>query len=356
MKPIKVLIVDDSKFIQTILTQIFSMDPEVHVVGAADDAFMARDMIKELNPDIITLDISMPGMDGITFLRNLMRLRPMPVVMISSFTAKGADLTLEALALGAIDFLLKPSESDLTKNLAAFANQVLYVVKSAANANIKYYTIPHNKYENLKLTATELFLKEQVIAIGASTGGVSAIDTILSQLPPLLPALVICQHIRKEIVESFARRMNEHYNFITAIPKTFEPLKPGHIYIAPGDIHLQIGKTEKDYQCLLSGEPRDHIHKPSIDVLFSSVAKSVGRNAVGVLLTGMGADGALGLKEILQAGGNTIAQDEETSVVWGMPKTAVDLQAAEYILPIDDISKKIIDILNERARDKGAEP
>jgi two-component system chemotaxis response regulator CheB len=350
---LKVLIVDDSALVRRILTELLSADPEVEVVGAATDAYMARDKIKLLNPDVITLDVEMPKMDGVTFLRNLMRLRPMPVVMVSSLTEHGAEITLDALAIGAVDYLPKP-KIDLAATLGDYAEELLTKIKAAANARVRRYSadvssanapIPPRYSADAVLPKTpaprQFRTTDRIIAIGASTGGTEAIREVLTQLPADTPGIVIAQHIPKAFSTPFAKRMNSCCQMTVYEAEDGQQVLPGHVYIAPGDRHLLLVRDGARYVCKLDdGQPVNR-HKPSVDVLFRSVAQQAGRNAIGVILTGMGKDGAEGLKEMRDAGSATIAQDEATCVVWGMPREAVALGAAVQVMGLHEIPGRL---------------
>jgi two-component system, chemotaxis family, protein-glutamate methylesterase/glutaminase len=353
-RKLKVLIVDDSALVRRILTELISADPEMEVVGAASDAYMARDKIKALNPDVITLDVEMPKMDGVTFLRNLMRLRPMPVVMVSSLTEHGAEITLDALAVGAVDYLPKP-KIDLAATLGDYAEELCTKIKAAARARVRRYSaeapaanpgqIPPRYSADAvlpKSSAPRQFrTTDRIIAIGASTGGTEAIREVLVQLPADTPGIVIAQHIPKAFSTPFAKRMNACCQMTVYEAEDGQQVLPGHVYIAPGDRHLLLVRDGARYVCKLDdGQPVNR-HKPSVDVLFRSVAQQAGRNAIGVILTGMGKDGAEGLKEMRDAGSPTIAQDEATSVVWGMPREAVALGAAVLVLGLHEIPGRL---------------
>jgi len=351
---LKVLIVDDSALVRRILTELLSADPEVEVVGAASDAYMARDKIKALNPDVITLDVEMPKMDGVTFLRNLMRLRPMPVVMVSSLTEHGAEITLDALSVGAVDYLPKP-KIDLAATLGDYAEELCTKIKAAARARVRRYSAdapaanlsqvpPRYSADAIlpKSSAPRQFrTTDRIIAIGASTGGTEAIREVLVQLPADTPGIVIAQHIPKAFSTPFAKRMNACCQMTVYEAEDGQQVLPGHVYIAPGDRHLLLVRDGARYVCKLDdGQPVNR-HKPSVDVLFRSVAQQAGRNAIGVILTGMGKDGAEGLKEMRDAGSPTIAQDEATSVVWGMPREAVAIGAAVQVMGLHEIPARL---------------
>jgi len=368
VKPrVRVLIVDDSALVRRILTEVLSADPAVEVVGTASDAYVARDKIKQLNPDVLTLDVEMPKMDGVTFLRNLMRLRPMPVVMVSTLTEHGAEVTLDALAVGAVDYLPKP-KIDIAATLTDYADELRAKIKSAATARVRPYTGPAAGNGGAavaprlgvdavlaKAPARRQFrTTDRIIAIGASTGGTEAIKEVLVQLPADTPGVVITQHIPKAFSTPFARRMDACCQMTVYEAQDGQMILPGHVYIAPGDRHLLVVRDGARYVCRLDDGPPVNRHKPSVDVLFRSVAQQAGRSAIGVILTGMGKDGAVGLKEMREAGSPTIAQDEATSVVWGMPGEAVAIGAAAETLPLGEVSARLsalaesMDVTRER--------
>ena len=354
-RPIRVLIVDDSALVRSLLSDILSADRSIEVVGAAGDAHVAREKIKSLNPDVLTLDVEMPKMDGITFLRNLMRLRPMPVVMVSSLTERGADVTLDALAIGAVDYLSKP-KIDLAATLKDYSEELIEKIKTAARASVRALDPrraaalaarpAHNADAVLPKARPpkQLRTTDRIIAIGASTGGTEAIKEVLMRLPPDAPGVVIAQHIPKAFSTPFARRMNDCSQVTVYEAEDGQHVLAGHVYIAPGDRHLMVVRDGARYVCKLDDGVPVNRHKPSVDVLFRSVAQNAGGNAIGVILTGMGKDGARGLKEMLDAGSRTIAQDEATSVVWGMPGEAVSLGAAQHVLPLESVTAKILSL------------
>ncbi len=349
-KRIKVLIVDDSALVRRILTEMLSSDSSITVLGTAHDAYDAREKIKALNPDVLTLDIEMPRMDGITFLRNLMRLRPMPVIMVSSLTDKGAEVTLDALSIGAVDYLSKP-KSDLAATLADYKEELIAKVKAAASARVRATAPAASPSADAILAKRDprrqLRTTERIIAIGASTGGTEAIKEVLIRLPPDTPGIVITQHIPKLFSGAFARRMDACCQVSVCEAEDGQQILRGHAYVAPGDMHLLVVRDGARYVCRLDQGPPVNRHKPSVDVLFRSVAQQAGRNAIGVILTGMGKDGALGLKEMRDAGGRTVAQDEATSIVWGMPGEAVALGGAEDVLPLGDIWSHVVRLADE---------
>ena len=353
-RKVRVLIVDDSALVRRILSEVLGADPGIEVVGTASDAYVAREKIKQLNPDVLTLDVEMPKMDGVTFLRNLMRLRPMPVVMVSSLTEHGAEVTLDALAVGAVDYLPKP-KIDVAATLTDYAEELRAKIRSAAAARVRPYTgavtpgggggvAPRLGVDAVLAKAParrQLRTTDRIIAIGASTGGTEAIKEVLVQLPADTPGIVITQHIPKAFSTPFARRMDSCCQMTVYEAQNGQLILPGHVYIAPGDQHLLIERDGARYVCRLDdGQPVNR-HKPSVDVLFRSVAQQVGRNAIGVILTGMGKDGAVALKEMREAGSPTIAQDEATSVVWGMPGEAVALGAAAEVLPLGKVAARL---------------
>jgi len=359
MAKIKVLVIDDSALVRNLLTEILNADSGVEVVGTAQDPIIARDKIKALNPDVLTLDVEMPRMDGITFLEKLMRLRPMPVVMVSSLTETGADVTLQALEYGAIDFVSKP-KIDLAHGLKEYSAEIISKVKLAAKANVKALErTPIDRLEATpNLTADAIIsgtpkvrqfkTTDQIIAIGASTGGTEAIKNVLIALPEAMPGIVITQHIPEAFSGPFAKRMNTVSRLNVCEAEDGQQILPGHVYIAPGHSHLLVERSGARYVCRLDNGPRVNRHKPSVDVLFRSVAQYVGPNAIGVILTGMGADGAEGMKEMHDCGAFTMAQDEKSSVVWGMPGESVKAGGVDKILPLASIPKQVLKHTKDR--------
>ena len=355
MAKIRVLIVDDSALIRKLLTEILSSDKDIEVVGAAPDPYIAREKIKVLTPDVLTLDVEMPRMDGITFLKNLMRLRPMPVVMVSTLTEQGAEVTLQALELGAIDFVSKP-KVDVSHSIKDYACEVIEKVKMAAavspgklerrfaSAQIKTVAVQAADQSSRLSRNNVGFLKttESVVAIGSSTGGTEAVKEVLMALPASCPGIVVAQHIPVSFSGSFAKRLNACCALRVAEARDGDQILPGHAFIAPGDKHLVVERTGARYICRLRDSPEVNRHKPSVEVLFKSVAKSVGPNAMGIMLTGMGADGAKGMLEMKESGAFNVAQDEKTSVVWGMPGSAVKLGAVDKVIPLEKIADEIV--------------
>jgi two-component system chemotaxis response regulator CheB len=341
---IRVLIVDDSALVRQMLSGLLAEAPDIEVVGVAGDPFIARDKIKQLNPDVITLDVEMPRMDGITFLRNLMRLRPMPVVMVSTLTDRGADVTLQAIELGAFDYVTKP-KLDFSHEIESYAQDIIAKVRAASRARVRPYEKPagESKTRLQRSPSSQPFsTTDKIIAIGASTGGTEAIREVLEQLPPDVPGIVIAQHIPPGFSARFAQRLNNNCAIAVKEAADGDQVLPGHAYIAPGSHHLKLERSGARYICRLDdGEPVNR-HKPSVDVLFRTVAEKAGKNALGILLTGMGDDGANGLLEIRNAGARTIAQDEKTSVVWGMPGEAVKRGGAVDVMGLHQIAPEIL--------------
>lgn len=338
MKKIRVLIVDDSTLFRLMLDRILSSDPEIEVIGHAADPYEAREKIKRSPPDVITLDIEMPKMDGITFLKNLMRLRPIPVVMISSLTHKGADITIQALALGAIDFVCKP-RGDLKHQLDDYSDEIINKVKSAANANIIPAKHNHTVTSRTPVHQNNRF---EVIAFGASTGGVEAIKTIVRQLPLGLPPIVVVQHIPDVFSTSFAKRLDNMTELKVIEVRQAIVMQPSHVYISPGDDHLFVERVHGKLVVNINHNNPVNLHRPSIDIMFESIAKTSGKRSIGVILTGMGRDGVNGLLQIKRNNGITIAQDKESSVVWGMPGAAIASEAASKVISLDRIAEALV--------------
>jgi len=349
----KVLIIDDSALVRQMLTEILNSDPRLEVVGVASDPIAAREKIKKLRPDVLTLDIEMPKMDGITFLSNLMRLHPMPVIMVSSLTEKGADVTLQALEIGAIDFVAKP-KLDIKQGLKDYSEELCDKVASAAGSTIldnwksqsvdSIQTTPKNTTDAVlgKSAPRKLTTTEKIIAIGASTGGTEAIKEILMRMPADFPGTVITQHIPAAFSAPFAVRMNKNCAMTVCEASDGQQILSGHVYISPGDEHLIVERSGSRYICRLNNGPAVNRHRPSVNVMFRSVAQNVGSNAIGIMLTGMGDDGAEGMKEMHDNGAHTLAQDEKTSVVWGMPGEAVKAGGVDEIVSLHNITNKLI--------------
>lgn len=347
-RPVRVLVVDDSLLIRKALARALAEDPAIQVVGMAKDAYEARELIKQHEPDVITLDVEMPGMNGLTFLRNLMRLHPMPVVMVSTHTTQGAQATLEALELGAFDVVAKPTSGG-GLNVQDYVQEIILKVKAAARAPVRRLAQQRlsGGMGGRPLTASSAKLADasRVIAIGASTGGTEAVRIVLEGLPPEIPGVVITQHIPGSFSATFADRLNQASRLTVKEAEDGDIIKPGHAYVAPGTQHLLVVKSGGVMRCILSDAPPVSKHKPSVDVLFDSVAKACGDKAVGVLMTGMGKDGAEGLLHMRQAGAVTLIQDERTSVVWGMPGEAYRLGAAERVVPLPKMAEAILSAL-----------
>ena len=338
--PYKVLIVDDSSLMRQLLTQILSSDPELEVIGTAGDPFVAREKIKSLRPDVLTLDIEMPRMDGLTFLEKLMRGHPMPVVMISSLTDRGAETTLRALSLGAVDYIAKP-KLDVSNGTIEQAGDIIAKVKAAAKVRVRgldpHETIPAALPAGYHITATH-----KVVAIGASTGGTEALKELLSSLPPDFPGVVMVQHMPEAFTRPFSERLNSLCRIHVQEAKDGDRILPGHALLAPGGHQMQVVRHGMEYAVKVYRGERVNRHLPSVDVLFSSCARQLGKNAIGVLLTGMGADGAKGMLEMKVAEAHTIAQDEATCVVFGMPREAIQLGAVDQVLPLGRIPTALL--------------
>lgn len=350
MQKIKLLIVDDSALIRQMLTQIFNETDDIEVVGTAGDPLIARDKIKALNPDVLTLDVEMPRMDGLTFLRNLMRLRPMPVVMVSTLTAQGAEVTLDALALGAVDFVAKP-KADVASALREYADEIVTKVRMAAKAKVRQLEISKPSLGQSICTEIPSPKKhfrttDKIVAVGSSTGGTEALKQVVKQLPASAPAMVVTQHLPVAFSASFAKHVGEAGAMNACVATDGQLILPGNIYIAPGDRHLRIDRDGARYICRLDDGPLVNRHKPSVDVLFQSVADNVGKNAIGVMLTGMGVDGAKAMLQMRSAGAINIVQDEASSVVWGMPGEAYKQGAAHHVVSLDKIAALILSSLN----------
>lgn len=340
--PVRVLVVDDSALVRQLMTQLLEADPGIQVVGSAADPYIARDKIKQLDPDVLTLDVEMPRMDGLTFLRNLMRLRPMPVVMVSTLTERGAQVTLDALALGAVDFIAKP-KLDVARGLTEYAGVLIEKIKQASKARVVApASVRLGGSEQVAMPAVAYRTTHRLLAIGASTGGTEAIREVLSQMPADAPATVIAQHIPGAFSAPFADRLDRHSRMTVIHVERDQELLPGHAYVAPGGRHLRVYRSGARWHCRLGDDDPVRRHRPSVDALFDSVAEHVGANASAALLTGMGDDGARGLLALRKAGAATIAQDEASSVVWGMPGAAVALGAAQETVPLSLVAQKLL--------------
>jgi len=350
MDVIKVLIVDDSSVIRSIIKESLSHSAHIKVVGEAEDPLVARELIKKLNPDVLTLDVEMPKMDGITFLTNLMRLRPMPVIMLSTLTTKGADITLQALEIGALDFIAKPTVQELIATQASFKEVLIEKITQAVSVDQKNFklsdTITSNKIDTGKsksniLTFSGVKRANHLIAIGASTGGTEAIKKLLVTLPSNSPAIVIAQHIPKTFSLRFAQRLNENCQVEVHEASHGQKIKDGHVYIAPGDKHLEVVHKNGALFCTLSDGAEVNRHKPAVDVLFDSIS-DIADNVQAVLLTGMGQDGAHGMLRLKEQGARTIIQDKSSSLIWGMPGRAHAIDAHTMESPLTDVAKHLL--------------
>lgn len=341
----RVLIVDDSALMRQLLTQILGSDPEIEVIGTAGDPFAAREAIKSLNPDVLTLDVEMPRMDGLTFLEKLMRGHPMPVIMISSLTERGADITLRALALGAVDYIPKP-KMDVRNGTIEQSAEIIAKVKAASRAKMRGLATVHAAPAQIHTGSFHITATHKVVAVGASTGGTEALKDLLSPLPADFPGIVIVQHMPEAYTRQFAGRLDSLCRISVHEAKDEDRILPGHALLAPGGHHMAVVRRGMEYAVRVYRGERVNRHLPSVDVLFSSCARQLGKNALGVLLTGMGADGAKGLLEMRQADAFTIAQDESTSVVFGMPREAILLGAADQVLPLGRIPGALLNKLS----------
>ncbi|CAB3780507.1 Protein-glutamate methylesterase/protein-glutamine glutaminase [Paraburkholderia caffeinitolerans] len=383
VQKIKVLCVDDSALIRSLMTEIINGQPDMTVVATAPDPLVARELIKQHNPDVLTLDVEMPRMDGLDFLEKLMRLRPMPVVMVSSLTERGNEITLRALELGAVDFVTKPKVG-IRDGMLEYAEKLADKVRAASRARVRPAARAHAPAGAVAATSAmaasgaatpgaaahaahaahpasvhsahgahapvhaapmlnnPLVSTEKLVIVGASTGGTEAIREVLQPLPPDAPAVLIAQHMPPGFTKSFAQRLNGLCRITVKEAEHGERVLPGHAYIAPGHAHLLLARSGANYIAHLSDEPPVNRHRPSVDVLFRSAALHAGKNAIGVILTGMGRDGAAGLLEMRQAGAFTLAQDEASCIVFGMPREAIAMGAADEIAPLAEMSRRVM--------------
>jgi two-component system chemotaxis response regulator CheB len=349
MDKTRVLIVDDSALIRQVLTEILSQDPSIEVIGTASDPFQAREKIKALNPDVLTLDVEMPRMDGLTFLEKLMAGHPMPVVMVSSLTEQGCETTLRALELGAVDFITKP-KIDLRAGMVGLHQDLIDKVKGAATARVRSSAVKreasksgtHDASRTTLHATAMLKTTDTIIAIGASTGGTEALSDVLRSLPPNTPPIIITQHMPDRFTTTFAKRLNDISQLTVKEAEDGDSVITGHALLAPGNFHMTLTRSGARYVVTIDQHEPVNRHRPSVDVMFNSVAQHAGRNAVGVILTGMGADGAKGLLAMKHAGAYTMAQDEASCVVFGMPKEAIKLGAADKILPLSQIAEALL--------------
>lgn len=344
MKNIKVVVVDDSALIRSILTEIINSQPGLEVVGAAPNPLVARELIKQANPDVITLDVEMPKMDGLDFLERLMRLRPMPVVMISSLTERGSEITMRALELGAVDFVTKPKLA-IADGMREFAELIADKLRAAAQARIVQRSAPVRGTASLPSLDNPLLSSEKLIIVGASTGGTEAIKSFLMQMPSDAPGILITQHMPPGFTRSFAQRLDGLCKITVSEAQGDERILPGHAFIAPGDAHLLLARSGANYVTKLDQGPPVNRHRPSVDVLFDSAARTAGKNCVGVILTGMGKDGAVGMRHMREAGAYNFAQDEASCVVFGMPKEAIAVGGVHEIAPLHELPAIVLEHL-----------
>lgn len=349
MSKIKILVVDDSALIRALLSEIINQEPDMEVIATARDPLVAREKIRELQPDVITLDIEMPRMDGLEFLEKLMRLHPLPVLMVSTRTEAGSAATLRALELGAIDFIHKP-KVDVKNKLEDYAAEITEKIRVIAKANLRpLYGSSTNrplnkpqKIKPLKIIAKAANEKEKLIVIGASTGGTEAIKEILIDMPVDCPPILIVQHMPEGFTKSYAARLDSLCEIAVAEAVHGERIMPGRAYLAPGGYHLSILRTGSYYACQVTEEAPVNHHRPSVDVLFKSVTKQAKSEVIAVILTGMGKDGATGMTQLHELGSKTFAQDEASCVVFGMPKEAIARGAVDEVLPLDEIAGRIL--------------
>lgn len=339
---IKVLIIDDSALIRSVLTEIINSHSDMVVVGSAPDPLIAREMIKRTNPDVLTLDVEMPKMDGLDFLGRLMRLRPMPVVMISSLTERGSDITMRALELGAVDFVTKPKLS-IQAGMREYSEVIAEKIRTASLARVTAIPVNDNSLKRqLPSLNNSYSSSEKLIIIGASTGGTEAIKEFLLQMPSDCPGILITQHMPAGFTKSFAQRLDSICKITVHEAAGNERILPGHAYIAPGSFHLKLARSGANYMTQLSDADPVNRHRPSVDVLFRSAAENAGKNATGVILTGMGKDGAHGMLLMREAGAYTVAQDEASSVVFGMPREAIAIGAAQAVGALKDLPAMVL--------------
>ena len=344
-RKIKVLIIDDSALIRSVLREVINSFSDMEAVGAAANPLQAREMIKTLNPDVLTLDVEMPEMDGLTFLEKLMRLRPMPVLMISSLTQRGSDAALRALELGAVDFLPKP-KLGIVEGIQEYADEIAEKIRVAYGTKIR----PRSQQAQSALAAlpalgNRISTTEKIIVVGSSTGGTEAIKEFLIRMPPDAPGILIAQHMPEAFTKSFANRLDTLCKIKVVEAEGNERILPGHAYIAPGHSHLLLKRSGANYMTELSQSAPVNHHRPSVEVLFRSAAQYAGKNVIGVMLTGMGKDGAIGMLEMRQAGAYNLAQDEATCVVFGMPREAIAVGAVDEVVPIQEMTQRVLNRL-----------
>lgn len=349
-RKLKVLVIDDSALIRSVMNEIINREKDMECVGAAPDPLVAREMIKALNPDVLTLDVEMPKMDGLDFLERLMRLRPMPVLMVSTLTEKSSEITFRALELGAVDFVSKP-KLDIARGMEESAIEITDKIRAAAQARVRRTLVAPLIQEKLSVDAIlpsvagRYSSTEKLIVIGASTGGTEAIKEVLTRLPADAPGVLVTQHMPEHFTKSFAARLNTLCKISVKEAEHNERVLPGHAYIAPGDSHLLLKRSGANYVINLDHGPLVNRHRPSVDVLFRSTANVAGANAIGIILTGMGKDGVQGLLEMRRAGSYTIAQDEATCVIFGMPKEAIAAGGVCEVLPLQNIARRTMENL-----------
>jgi len=345
----KVLICDDSALIRSVMSEIVNSQSDMEVVGTAPDPLVARELIKKTNPDVLTLDVEMPKMDGLDFLEKLMRLRPMPVLMVSSLTERGSEITMRALELGAVDFVTKPRIS-IQSGMREYTELISDKIRAAARARIKPRSVQAQvQAPVLPQLRSPLTSSEKLIIIGASTGGTEAIREFLMQMPSDCPGILIAQHMPEGFTTSFAKRLDSLCKISVREAAGGERVLPGHAYIAPGHSHLLLARSGANYVTRLDQGPPVNRHRPSVDVLFRSAAEAAGKNAVGVILTGMGKDGAAGMLDLKEAGAYNFAQDEASCVVFGMPREAIALGAAHEIAPLPALPGLVLGYLAAHA-------
>ncbi len=350
-RKIRVLVIDDSALIRSVMKELINREADMECVGVAPDPLVAREMIKSLNPDVLTLDVEMPKMDGLDFLERLMRLRPMPVIMVSTLTERGSDITFRALALGAVDFVSKP-KIDIMRGMEEYAGEIINKIRTAAQAKVRRAASSSTLVSErlsadaiLPSVSGQFSSTEKLIIIGASTGGTEAIKEVLTHFPADVPGILVTQHMPEAFTKSFADRLNNLCKIAVKEAEHNERILPGHAYIAPGHSHLLLKRSGANYMTELSQGPPVNRHRPSVDVLFRSAANVAGANALGIILTGMGKDGAQGMLEMRQAGSHTIAQDEASCVVFGMPREAIAIGGASEVVPLQGIARHTLDYL-----------
>ena len=357
--PIKVLVIDDSALIRSLLSEIINKQHDMEVVGTAPDPLVAREKIKALNPDVLTLDVEMPKMDGLVFLEKLMRLRPMPVIMVSSLTEKSSSITLHALELGAIDYVTKP-KLDIRNGLQEYAEELTGKIRCAARARLPktkgktpalgLVEVKNSADAVLPAVSRSFSTTEKIILLGASTGGTEALKTFLVDMPPDCPGILITQHMPETFTKTFAKRLDSLCKIAVKEAENGERVLPGHAYIAPGNRHLLLKRSGANYVMELSDGPAVSRHRPSVDVLFRSAANCAGKNAIGVIMTGMGDDGAAGMVEMHESGAYTLAQDEQSCVVFGMPKEAIAKGGVDEVMSLHELSGRVLSWLSAQGK------